>query len=258
MQIAIVAYPGLTALDALGPYEVLHGLKGAELRFVWKEVGPVVADSGVLVIGATHSFEETPAPDVILVPGSSIATARMMADRVVLDWLAAGHAGTRFTVSVCSGALILAAAGILEARSATSHWAAIPLLSSFGALPQRNQRIVRDGKVWTSAGVSAGIDLALALAAELADPETACVLQLLLEYDPEPPFDMGHMSKASKTVRKRAINEMRRLATSPGELAALPTALVRRWTQVLYQKVRSLRTVPVDAQTRTSARDPAP
>ncbi len=241
MQIAIVLYPGMTALDALGPYEVLRGIPGAELRFVWKEVGPVVTDSGVLVLGATHTFGETARPDVVLVPGSSTSAVSIMADREVLDWLRAAHAHTRVTVSVCSGSLVLAAAGLLEGRAAASHWAALPLLPAFGVEPRPNDRIVREGKLWTSAGVSAGIDLALALAAELADEETARVIQLTMEYDPQPPFDSGHMSKASPAVRARAERETRALAVSPRELAALPVVLVRRFAEVIRRKVRGER-----------------
>ena len=161
MQVAIVLYPGMTALDALGPYEVLRGLRDVELRFVWREVGPIVTDSGVLVIGATHTFAETTRPDLVLVPGSSASTATLMGDAVVLDWLRSVHEHTRFTTSVCTGSLILAAAGLLEGRAATSHWAGLPLLGQFGAQARPAERIVRDGQVWTAAGVSAGIDLAL-------------------------------------------------------------------------------------------------
>ncbi len=246
MQIAIVVYPGLTALDAIGPYEVLRSLPGCDLRLVWKEIGPIVTDSNLLVLGATHSLSETPRPDVVLVPGSSGRTVTTMADREVLDWLRACHETTRLTTSVCSGSLILAAAGLLEGRSATSHWAALPFFSALGVKARPDDRIVRDGKVWTAAGVSAGIDLALSIAAELADEETARMLQLLIEYDPKPPFDSGHMSKASPAVRNRARIEMTRQSASARELAALPVALWRRWSDVLHRKVRGRSSVPED------------
>lgn len=242
MQIAIMVYPGMTALDAIGPYELLHGLPGVDLRFVWKEVGPVVMDSGVLVLCATHTFAETPEPDVVLVPGSSASTATMMADDEVLSWLRAVHPGTRATTSVCSGALILAAAGLLEGRAATSHWAALPLFGAFGVSARPNDRIVRDGKLWTAAGVSAGLDLALALYAELTDEESARVAQLMIEYDPQPPFDSGHMSKVSAKLRGRAEREMLRLSASPREALALPAALVKRLVHVVRRKVRGERT----------------
>jgi transcriptional regulator GlxA family with amidase domain len=242
MQIAIVLYPGMTALDALGPYEFLHTLEDCELRFVWKEAGPIVTDSGVLVLGATHSFAETPRPGLVLVPGSSCSTATMMRDRELLAWLRQVHAHTRLTTSVCSGSLILAAAGLLEGRAATSHWAALPLLGQFGCEARPLERVVRDGKIWTAAGVSAGIDLALALVAEIDGEERARVVQLLLEYDPQPPFNSGHMSKASESVRAQAKREMIRLGTTPRELVALPTALLRRWLDVLHRKVRGEKT----------------
>lgn len=241
MQIAIMVYPGMTALDAIGPYELLHPQRGAEVRFVWKEIGPIVTDSGVLVIGATHSFEETRSPDIVLVPGSSASTATTMADREVLAWLRDVHARTKLTTSVCSGSLVLAAAGLLEGRAATSHWAAMPLLPRFGVTPKPRERIVRDGKLRTAAGVSAGIDLALSLIAELWDAETARVAQLLIEYDPMPPFDSGHMDKAGPETRARAEREMMLASVSPREAIALPTALARRYMDVIVRKVRGAR-----------------
>ncbi|MEY4510242.1 MAG: hypothetical protein RLZZ450_2364 [Pseudomonadota bacterium] len=245
MQIAIVFYPGMTALDAIGPYEVLRGIPGAEVRFVSKEVGPIVTDSGVLVLGATHTFEETTRPDVVLVPGSGASTATQMADRPLLDWLRKVHPTTRLTVSVCTGALILAAAGLLEGRAATTHWAGMPLLGQFGVEARPNDRVVRDGKLWTAAGVSAGIDLALAMVAELDAEETARVVQLIIEYDPRPPFDSGHMTKASAAVRQRAQRETLRASVSPQELVALPRVLVSRWLTVLRSKVRGERSTSV-------------
>lgn len=246
MQVAIVLYPGMTALDALGPYEVFQATASLEIRFVWKEVGPIVTDGGVLVLGATHRFDETLRPDLVLVPGSSTSTATLMADKEVLDWLRRVHAHTRLTTSVCSGSLILAAAGLLEGRAATSHWGALPWLSRFGVEARPNDRTVRDGKLWTAAGVSAGIDLALAIVAEVLDEETAKMAQLVIEYDPQPPFDAGHITKASAAVRERAEREMQRLALAPRQVAALSTALVRRWVHVLHRKVRGERAVPAD------------
>ena len=122
LTIAILTYPGLTALDAIGPYEVLRALPDVEIRFVWKEIGPVWTDSGVLVLGATHTLTDTPHPDVVLVPGSSGDTPVVMADGAVLEWLRGAHKRSRYTTSVCSGALILAAAGLLEGHRATTHW----------------------------------------------------------------------------------------------------------------------------------------
>lgn len=229
MQVAIVVYPGMTALDAIGPYEVLNNLEGRELRFVWKEPGPIVTDSGALALGATHGFDECPSPDLVLVPGSSGATIQTMAEKPLLDWLRSVHPGARFTTSVCSGALILGAAGLLEGRPATTHWMAMEQLKRFGAEARPAARIVRSDKVWTAAGVSAGIDLALALMAEIEGPERAQEAQLLIEYDPRPPFDSGHISKASPAVIKAAKRRMRGQAFNIGELAAVPGVLARRW-----------------------------
>ena len=154
-QIAIVVYPGFTALDFIGPYEVLRWLPDAEIRFVWHEPGPITADSGVLVIGATHSFAETPSPDVILVPGgmTTVAHAR---DETLLDWVRTAHRTTTWTASVCSGSVILAAAGLLDGKRATSHWMALPVLKTLGAIPVSDERVVHQGDIVTSAGVSAG------------------------------------------------------------------------------------------------------
>lgn len=229
MQIAIVVYPGMTALDAIGPYEVLATLPGRELRFVWKEAGPIVTDSGALVLGATHSFAATPRPDLVLVPGSSADTATTMADTEVLDWLRAVHPHTQYTTSVCTGALILAAAGLLEGRPATTHWMGMPMLKTLGARPQPEARIVRDGKIFTAAGVSAGIDLALTLLAEIRDDDESRIAQLLIEYDPQPPFDSGHVGKATPEIVGRARRRMLKLALNPRDLISVPKILARRW-----------------------------
>ncbi|MEM7137852.1 MAG: DJ-1/PfpI family protein [Myxococcota bacterium] len=241
MQIAIVIYPGMTALDAIGPYEVFNTLPDRELRFVWKEVGPVVTDSGALVIGCTHTFEETPAPDLVLVPGSSADTVTMMADQDVLGWLRAVHPRTKYTTSVCSGAMILAAAGLLEGGRATTHWLAMPGLKNFGVTPCPDQRVVQQGKIFTAAGVSAGIDLALTMVSEIAGPERAQMIQLAIEYDPQPPFDSGHMTKADPSIASQTRKAMIKAALNPRDAVSIPTVLVRRWKDVLVKKVRKTR-----------------
>lgn len=202
-QLAIVLYPGFTALDFIGPYEVLRNLPDAEVRFVWHQPGPVTADSGVLVVGATHSFDETPAPDILLVPGG-MTTMEHARDEKLLSWIRAVHETTTWTTSVCSGSLILAAAGVLDGRRATSHWAVLPMLKAFGATPVGRERVVHEGKIATAAGVSAGIDLAMWLDGEIAGEAHARVTQLIIEYDPQPPFDSGHLSKASAATRAAA------------------------------------------------------
>jgi transcriptional regulator GlxA family with amidase domain len=203
LQIAILLYSGVSALDAIGPWEVLSYLPDVEIRFVGSEIGPVVAEGGSLLMAATHSLSETLSPDVVLVPGGS-GTPRQMLDDEVLEWLRAVHRTTQWTTSVCTGALILAAAGILKGAPATTHWAKLRTLRIMGARPESAQRVVRSGKVLTAAGVSAGIDLALWLAGEIAGRERAEAIQLVIEYDPQPPFNSGHENKATRTVKRLA------------------------------------------------------
>ncbi len=220
MQIAIMLYPGFTALDFIGPYESLHYLPDAEVRFVWHEPGPVTADSGVLVVGATHSFDETQTPDLVLVPGG-FSTLQHARDEKVLDWVRRVHHSTQWTTSVCSGSVILAAAGLLEGKRATSHWAALPVLRTFGVEPVGDERIVdAGGRIVTAAGVSAGIDLGLWLAGRIAGEAKAKAIQLSMEYDPQPPFDSGHMSKASAATKATATAMMGRKLATPASLAA--------------------------------------
>lgn len=233
MQIAILAYPGMTALDAIGPYEMLRGLPSAEFRFVWHQPGPIVTDSGVLTLGATHSLTETPAPDIVLVGGSIPATLSTAADERVLDWLRKVHETTSWTASVCSGSLILGAAGILRGRDATCHWAGQRLLATFGANPQRDKRIVRDGKVITAAGVSAGLDLGLWLVGEIAGRPRAEATALCIEYDPQPPFNTGHMSKASTSNKADAVRVIRSLLSARDAGTELTAGSKMLWTNAI-------------------------
>lgn len=220
MQVAIMLYPGFTALDFIGPYESLRWLPDTEVRFVWHEPGPIAADSHVLLVGATHSFDETPSPDVVLIPGG-FATMEHARDEVVLAWVRRAHETSTWTTSVCSGSVILAAAGVLDGKRATSHWAALPVLKTLGAQPVGDQRIVEaDPKTVTAAGVSAGIDLGLWLAGRIAGEEKAKAIQLSMEYDPQPPFDSGHMSKASAGTKALATAMMGREMVRPAALAA--------------------------------------
>jgi transcriptional regulator GlxA family with amidase domain len=228
-QIAIVTYPGFTALDMIGPYEVLRNLPGAEVRFVWHDAGPITADSGVLVIGATHSLAETPSPDVILVPGGP-STPVHARDEALLNWLRQAHRTARWTTSVCSGSVILAAAGLLVGRRATSHWLTVPALKAFGAVPVGDERIVRQDNVVTCAGVSAGLDLALWLAGEIGGEGRAKAIQLAIEYDPQPPFDSGHLSKASATTKAAATALLSRDSVKPANMKA---ATMLAWEQAL-------------------------
>ncbi|VEG45591.1 transcriptional regulator containing an amidase domain and an AraC-type DNA-binding HTH domain [Mycolicibacterium flavescens] len=232
-QIAIMVYPGYTALDFIGPYEVLRNLPGAEVRFVWHEPGPIEADSGVLLIGATHSLDETPSPDIILIPGgvSSFEHAR---DDKVLDWLHTAHETSTWTTSVCSGSVILAAAGLLDGRRATSHWLALPMLKPFGVDTVSDERVVHEGKIVTAAGVSAGIDLGLWLYGQIAGDAKAKAVQLVIEYDPQPPYDSGHLSKASAATKATASALLSRDVVKQGQLASTMALL---WNAAV-QRVR--------------------
>ena len=234
MQTAIVLYPGFTALDFIGPYESLRWLPDTEVRFVWHEPGPIAADSGVLVVGATHSFDETPAPDVILIPGG-FSTVEHARDEKLLDWVRRAHRTATWTTSVCSGSLILAASGVLDGKRATSHWAALPILKTFGVTPVGDERVVHQGDVVTAAGVSAGIDLGLWLAAQIAGEDRAKAIQLSMEYDPQPPFDSGHFSKASTATKATATALMSRELLKP---AALKASTLLLWDQAI-KKVRA-------------------
>jgi transcriptional regulator GlxA family with amidase domain len=187
-----------------------------------------MTDSDVLALGVTHTFDETPDPDLVLVPGSGPNTATAMADRQLTDWLQRVHENTTWTTSVCSGALILAAAGLLHGRPATTHWIAQSALRTFGAEARRDERIVRSGKIVTAAGVSAGLDLALWLSGEIAGRDHAEMVQLFIEYDPQPPFDAGHPSKARKEIFDRANHLGRKISMSPGEFKAAATVAWRR------------------------------
>lgn len=225
MQVAIMLYPGFTALDFIGPYESLRWLPDAEIRFVWHEPGPIAADSAVLLVGATHSFAETPTPDVVLIPGG-FSTMEHARDERVLDWVRTAHRTSTWTASVCSGSVILAAAGLLDGKRATSHWAAVQMLRTFGAVPVTDERIVRSyDRIVTCAGVSAGIDLGLWLAAHIGGESKARAIQLSMEYDPQPPFDSGHMSKASASTKALATALMGRELMNPAALGAT-TALL--------------------------------
>ena len=193
-KIAILIFDRLTALDALGPYEVLSRLPGYELSFVAKDAGLKRTDTGRLGINADLTLAELPDPDIVLVPGGE-GNRPLLEDDEVLDWLRTADETTTWTTSVCTGSLVLGAAGILEGKRATSHWAYRDRLRAFGAEPVAERWVV-DGKVITAAGVSAGIDMALHLASELLGPEVAQAVQLGIEYDPAPPFDAGSPDKA--------------------------------------------------------------
>lgn len=194
MQIAIALYERFTALDAIGPYQMLSGLPGAETVFVAERTGPVGDDSGSLTLVAGASFDEVRRPDIVVVPGGP-GQSDQTENGPLLDWLRAVDATTTWTTSVCTGSLALAAAGLLKGRRATSHWLALGELDRMG-VESTGERVVFDGKYVTGAGVSAGIDMGLALAGRIAGDEVAQTVQLLTEYDPQPPYDAGSPEKA--------------------------------------------------------------
>ncbi|MFJ6014755.1 DJ-1/PfpI family protein [Streptomyces sp. NPDC092952] len=201
MQIAVVLYDRFTALDAVGPHEMLARLPGAETVFVAGEAGPVRNDTGSLSLVAERTFADVPAPDVLVVPGGP-GQRGLMADPELLGWLRTADATSTWTTSVCTGSLLLAAAGLLTGRRATSHWLQLDVLAELGAEPT-GERVVVDGKYVTAAGVSAGIDMGLTLAGRIAGDEHARAVQLLTEYDPQPPYDAGSPEKAPAAMVER-------------------------------------------------------
>jgi putative intracellular protease/amidase len=201
MQIAILLYDRFTVLDAIGPYQVLSGLPGAEVIFVAERPGPIRDQVGSLVLSAPAGLAGVPRPDIVVVPGGP-GQSDQMQDGPVHEWLRAADQTSTWTTSVCTGSLILAAAGLLAGRRATSHWTALDELGSLGATPV-SERVVFDGKYVTAAGVSAGIDMGLTLAGRVAGDETAQAIQLMIEYDPQPPYDAGSPDRAPAEVLRR-------------------------------------------------------
>jgi len=198
MQFAIVLYDRFTALDAVGPYETLGRLPDSETVFVAECTGPVRNDNGNLALIADRTLDEVPNPDVLIVPGGPGQTAQMD-NKALLDWIRTADGTSAWTTSVCTGSLLLAAAGLLEGRRATSHWLALDELRRLGAEPT-GERVVTDGKYVTAAGVSSGIDMGLALLGRISGDVVAQAVQLGIEYDPQPPYDAGSPQKAPADV----------------------------------------------------------
>lgn len=201
MRIAVALFEGVTALDAIGPYEVLQRLPGAEVVFVGHRKGEVRTDNGFLGLTIDETFDEVPNPDILLLPGG-VGTRPLVKDDAILSWIRTAHGTTSFTTSVCTGSLLLAAAGLLDGLKATTHFSALSLLAKYGAVPS-SERVVREGKILTAAGVSSGIDMALRLAELVCDEDTAKALQLIIEYDPQPPHDAGALHKVDAAVLAR-------------------------------------------------------
>jgi transcriptional regulator GlxA family with amidase domain len=201
VDVAIPLYHRFTALDAIGPYEVLSRLPKARVHFLAAEPGPVRTDNEMAAMVADRSLDDLPHPEVVVVPGG-LGSRALLEDEQMLSWIRTAHATSRWTTSVCTGSLLLGAAGVLEGLEATTHWLVLDQLADFGARPTE-RRIVEQGKVITAAGVSAGIDMALLLASRLAGDETAQMIQLLIEYDPQPPFESGSTGKAPDEIVER-------------------------------------------------------
>jgi len=214
MDIVCYVFDGITALDIVGPYEVLARLPGATTRFVGEKAGPVRTDNQILGIVADHARADVAAADILVMPGG-FATRNLEHDAALLEWIRAIDAGSTWTTSVCTGSMLLAAAGLLEGKEATTHWASLDRLKEYGAIPT-TKRVVEQGKYVTAAGVSSGIDMALTLVARIAGDEIAQAIQLSIEYDPQPPFDSGSLAKAPKPVADlvRGVMEERQRAVS--------------------------------------------
>lgn len=214
MRIVFLFYDHMTALDAIGPHEILSRIPGAHVMRVAKCAGLIQTGSSGLVLNAEYGIQDVSQADVLLIPGAVNATS-LRNDPEVLAWVASIHQTTQWTTSVCTGSLILGASGVLSGLKATSHWAALDRLGAWGAEPTES-RVVEDGKVITAAGVSAGIDMALILAEKIAGREIAETLQLIVEYDPQPPFDAGSPKKVDPIVLKAL---QRRMLTSFEKMA---------------------------------------
>lgn len=198
MEIAILLYEGVTALDAVGPYEVLASMPDANISFVAKKPGVITTHAGVSFLNAEKSLSDVPSPDIFLLPGGP-DVSHVAQDEETIAWVKKAHETSKWSTSVCTGALILGAAGVLQGLEATTHWMFHDALRDLGAKPTL-QRVVREGKVVTAAGVSSGIDMALTLAAAEYGDDVAQEIQLIIEYDPQPPFDAGSPAKAPKHV----------------------------------------------------------
>ncbi|HWS48209.1 MAG TPA: DJ-1/PfpI family protein [Acidimicrobiia bacterium] len=201
MNIVCLLLDGITALDIVGPYEVLQRLPDADVRFTAHTAGPVRTDNGFLALVADHALADVTSADVLVVPGG-FATRALEHDSALLEWIRAIDATSTWTTSVCTGSMLLAAAGLLAGKEATSHWASLERLREYGAIPT-HRRVVEQGKMVTAAGVSSGIDMALTLTARIVGDEYAQGVQLGIEYDPQPPFDAGSIDKAPAPVVER-------------------------------------------------------
>ncbi|MBM3642920.1 MAG: DJ-1/PfpI family protein [Alphaproteobacteria bacterium] len=217
-EIGFLLFPNLTQLDLTGPYEVLSALPGSRTHLVWKDRSPVAAGGGLQLVPSA-TFADCPQLDLICVPGG-VGVSAVMEDADALAFVRRQAAGARYVTSVCTGALVLGAAGLLRGKRATTHWMSRRFLPNFGAI-RVDERVVRDGNLFTGGGVTAGIDFGLVVAAEVAGPEVAQAIQLRIEYAPAPPFDSGSPERAPKPL-------VERLETLSAERMKSLDALTRR------------------------------
>lgn len=205
MQIVIPLFPRFTALDGIGPYEVLQRIPGFDITFIGHKTGEVRSENGFLGITVDAEFEDITRPDIIVFPGG-VGTRDLMTDDRVLQWVRTAHETTLYTTSVCTGSLVLGAAGLLAGLTATTHWSVMTTLAELGAIPTTDRVIEHlDQRIITAAGVSSGIDMALRLVEILVDTTAAKASQLMIEYDPQPPFDAGAVHKVGNDVVERVI-----------------------------------------------------
>jgi transcriptional regulator GlxA family with amidase domain len=205
VQVAIPLFPKFTALDAVGPYEVLQRIPTFDIVFVGHRCGEVRSENGMIGLTADATFKEVPTADVVVFPGGA-GTRPLQRDERVLEWVRRTHAGSRYTTSVCTGSLVLGAAGLLQGLTATTHWSCYPQLAAQGAEPTATRVVEHlEERIITSAGVSSGIDMALRLVELLVDHTAAQAAQLMIEYDPQPPFDCGSVAKANDVVMARVM-----------------------------------------------------
>jgi transcriptional regulator GlxA family with amidase domain len=203
MQVAIPLFPRFTALDAIGPYEVLQRVPSIHVTFIGKERGEVRSENGMLGITIDATFEEMPHPDIVVFPGG-VGVRPLVRDEHVLDWVRGAHESSAYTTSVCTGSLVLGGAGLLNGLTATTHWACYAELEATGAKPTADRVVEHlEKRLITAAGVSSGIDMALRLLELLVDRTAAQAAQLMIEYDPQPPFDCGAVDKCDEETVTR-------------------------------------------------------
>lgn len=213
-HVAIVLYDGFTALDAVGPYEVLVSLPDTQVHFIADQHGPVWTDTGQLGLVATATWDELPNPQIILIPGGS-GTMKATQNQALLNWLKGAHASSEWTTSVCTGAFVLGAIGILQGLEVTTHWGSRDYIQPYCGANYVAQRFIQQGKIITAAGVSAGIDMALFLAEQMSNTQTAQAIQLACEYDPQPPFSAGDWKEANVELIEEAGRVVMAYRTNP-------------------------------------------